>query len=86
MVTIDSVLAEADQEAKLPPHLWHLRRSDEALLRGLIENHAKLTGSQRAAQILRSWNEMREKFIKVFPNEYRRALTELADTRRKLAA
>jgi glutamate synthase domain-containing protein 3 len=86
MVTIDPVLAEADQEAKLLPHLWHLGRSDEALLRSLIENHAKLTGSQRAMQILRSWNEMREKFIKVFPNEYRRALTELADTRRKLAA
>jgi glutamate synthase (NADPH) large chain len=86
MVTLEPVLAEADQEVKLPAHLWHLRRTDEGLLRGLIENHAKLSGSQRAAAILADWSHAREQFVKVFPNEYRRALTELADIHRKLAA
>jgi glutamate synthase domain-containing protein 3 len=86
MVAMEPVLAEADQEAKLAPQLWHMGRTDEAILRGLIENHAKLTGSQRAALMLQHWSEMREKFVKVFPHEYRRALTELAGTRRRLAA
>ena len=30
--------------------------------------------------------EAREQFVKVFPNEYRRALTELADKNSKMAA
>jgi glutamate synthase (NADPH/NADH) large chain len=86
MVTLEPVLSEAEQEAKLDRHLWHLGRSDEAILRELIENHAKLTGSKRAAVILANWAEAREQFVKVFPNEYRRALTEMADKHSKLAA
>ena len=61
-------------------------RMPPAFLRGLIENHATLSGSNRAALMLENWAEARQKVVKVFPNEYRRALTELADRSRKLAA
>jgi glutamate synthase (NADPH/NADH) large chain len=86
MVALEPVLAEAEQEAKLPRHLWHLGAADEITLRALIENHARLTGSNRAAVMLENWPEARSQFVKVFPHEYRRALTELADRSRKLAA
>ena len=85
MVALEPVLAEAEQEAKLPRYLWHMGRSDEAILRELIEQHANYTGSQRARLMLENWAEARSHFVKVFPHEYRRALTELAD-RGQLAA
>jgi glutamate synthase domain-containing protein 3 len=86
MVGLDAVVSENEQEAKLPRHLWHMERADESVLRALIESHAALTGSSRAALMLENWAEARGKFVKVFPHEYRRALTELADRGRKLAA
>jgi glutamate synthase (NADPH/NADH) large chain len=86
MVTLEALTGEAEQEAKLDRHLWHGGRSDEALLRELIERHARLTGSKRAALLLDNWTHAREQFVKVFPNEYRRALTELAGKERRLAA
>ena len=52
-------------------------QADEALLKDLIERHARFTGSQRAKAILDNWGEERKKFVKVFPTEYRRALKEL---------
>ena len=86
MVAIEPLLAEGEQEAKLDRDLWHLGQSDEAVLRRFVENHAALTGSQRAKQILDDWSAWRGKFVKVFPNEYRRALGELAAKHRKMAA
>ena len=52
--------------------------ADEALLKGLIERHLKLTGSLPARRILEDWAAHRTRFVKVMPHEYRRALTELA--------
>jgi glutamate synthase (NADPH/NADH) large chain len=86
MVELLPVYAEAEQEGKLARELWHLGKSDEANLRTLIERHAQYTGSQRARQILDDWANFRPKFVKVFPNEYKRALGELAAKSRKLAA
>jgi glutamate synthase (NADPH) large chain len=86
MVQLEPVLAEAEQEAKVNPELWHQGLADEALLKSIIENHARYTGSARARTILERWAEYRTKFIKVFPNEYRRALTELAEKAKKIAA
>jgi glutamate synthase (NADPH/NADH) large chain len=57
---------------------------DEARLKRLIENHARYTGSKRAAELLADWAKSRAKFVKVFPKEYRRALAELAQ--KKVAA
>jgi glutamate synthase domain-containing protein 3 len=59
---------------------------DDARLRRLIENHARYTGSKRAQEILDKWAQSRARFVKVFPKEYRRALAELAASRKKEAA
>jgi glutamate synthase (NADPH/NADH) large chain len=59
---------------------------DEARLKRLIDNHARYTGSKRAAEILERWAQYRPRFVKVFPKEYRRALSELAAANKKVAA
>ncbi|QWT47315.1 glutamate synthase large subunit [Azospira inquinata] len=61
----------------------HLAMSDEALLKGLVESHLAATGSPRAKQILDDWANYRAKFVKVMPNEYRRALTEIVAQQQK---
>jgi glutamate synthase domain-containing protein 2/glutamate synthase domain-containing protein 1/glutamate synthase domain-containing protein 3 len=48
---------------------------DSALVFGLIERHFELTGSPRAKWVLENWDTMLEKFIKIFPHEYKRVLT-----------
>ncbi len=48
------------------------------VLKSLIENHARLTGSAKAKQLLTSWDANLKKFVKVFPREYRRVLLERA--------
>ena len=59
----------------------HLTMGDELILKGLIERHARFAGSVRAREILDNWGSWRSKFVKVFPHEYRRALTEMAEAR-----
>ena len=51
---------------------------DVAELKALIEEHARVTGSGRARQILASWELQLRRFVKVMPRDYRRALAELA--------
>jgi glutamate synthase (NADPH/NADH) large chain len=86
MVEMLPVYAEAEQEARVPRELWHRGESDEVTLKRLIERHAHYTPSQHARRILDGWGAYRGKFVKVFPNEYKRALGELAAKGRKLAA
>ena len=43
----------------------------------MIERHLRFTGSTRALSILDHWDAMRGRFVKVFPNEYKRALGEM---------
>ncbi|MCS7237114.1 MAG: glutamate synthase large subunit [Thermoguttaceae bacterium] len=47
---------------------------DVQLLRRLITQHYKWTGSQRAAQILDRWPDMLGRFVKIMPLEYRKVL------------
>jgi glutamate synthase (NADPH/NADH) large chain len=84
MVDLGPVEAEAEQarvERELAAagkgRLRHAGRADEALLRELVERHLRFTGSTVALAILDDWECARAKFVKVFPHEYRRALTEL---------
>ncbi len=83
MVTLEPVLARAEQEAKVDRSIWHSQlrgdqsETDEAILKRLIERHFKHTGSTRARNLLHNWSNGRNKFIKVFPNEYKRALGEM---------
>ncbi|MDH5342088.1 MAG: glutamate synthase-related protein [Betaproteobacteria bacterium] len=86
MVQLDPLLTEAEQDAKLARDLWHMGEADEVIVKRYIDNHARLTGSARAQQILADWSAARAKFVKVFPNEYRRALGELAAKGKKIAA
>jgi glutamate synthase (NADPH/NADH) large chain len=85
MVDLEPVPAESEQQGKLPREFWHLGQADEAILRNMIERHAKYTGSRRAQEILEKWAVYRPRFVKIFPKEYRRALGELAG-RKKVAA
>jgi glutamate synthase domain-containing protein 3 len=57
--------------------LRHRDSADEPLLRGLVERHLALTGSTLALAILDDWARARGRFVKVFPDEYQRALSEL---------
>ncbi|MCA3134040.1 MAG: glutamate synthase subunit alpha [Rhodocyclaceae bacterium] len=86
MVSLEPLVTEAEQEARLPRDIWHLGEPDEAVLRRLVDNHARYTGSARAREILDNWTDWRGRFTKVFPNEYRRALGELAAKGRRIAA
>ena len=86
MVDLEPVLTEAEQDAKIARDLWHQGTADEALLQRLIEQHARYTGSARAREILDNWAQFRARFVKVFPKEYRRALTELAASTKRIAA
>jgi glutamate synthase (NADPH) large chain len=76
MVALDKVLTAAEQTKASPAASWHRGQTDEAQLRKLVEDHHKWTGSLRAREILDNWATARARFIKVFPHEYKRALTE----------
>ena len=78
MVSMDKVVSAADQ------HLhdksgWHGDETDEEQLKRLLQDHNRWTGSKRARELLDNWTEARAKFVKVFPNEYKRALAERKD-------
>ena len=55
--------------------LTDMSQHDAERLRYYIGQHARLTGSVRAQQILSDWKHWCGKFRKVMPLEYRRALT-----------
>jgi len=84
MVSLEQVVDVAGQErmedalaAEGKARLRHADSADETHLRGLIERHLRFTGSTRALAILDSWEQSRKRFVKVFPNEYKRALSEM---------
>ncbi|MDZ7591709.1 MAG: glutamate synthase-related protein [Rubrivivax sp.] len=76
MVTLDKVLPRSEQVG--PAVGWHREMADEVLLKKLVEDHHKWTGSLRAREILDAWPEARGKFVKVLPHEYKRVLAERA--------
>ena len=78
MVTLEPVLTSQAQQEKIDEAIWHLGETDEFLLKGLIEKHFRYTGSFRAKEVLHDWINKRTKFVKIFPNEYRRALKQLS--------
>ena len=89
MVALEPVLTTQEQQEKIDEAIWHLGETDEHLLRDLVEKHFRFTGSLRARMILDNWSALRGRFVKVFPNEYRRALKQLAEARavpQKMAA
>jgi len=91
MVALEPVPEEeaASETGEVESHgkvdVRHLGRADDELLRSLIEKHAQHTGSARAKHILANWDRYRSKFVKVMPNEYRRALKEMAQQQKEAA-
>ena len=77
MVSLEKVLTATEQEAAMDKAIWHRGLSDEAQLKKLLEDHNRWTGSKRARELLDTWAVSRLKFVKVFPNEYKRALGEI---------
>jgi glutamate synthase domain-containing protein 3 len=47
---------------------------DMALLKRLIQRHARYTGSSRAQRLLAAWSTAVTHFTRVMPTEYKRAL------------
>ena len=75
MVKLEPLLPQDRQPQSEP---MHLGQADEVLLKGLIEKHLRYTGSTVAQEVLDNWSSMLPRFVKIHPNEYRRALGELA--------
>jgi glutamate synthase (NADPH/NADH) large chain/glutamate synthase (ferredoxin) len=49
---------------------------DKALLKGLVESHAKYTGSKQAKRLLEAWDTALPKFVKIMPIDYKRVVAE----------
>ena len=73
MVTLEKVERENIQ----PKGPRHLDQPDETILKNLIGKHQELTDSSIAKDILNDWGKELDKFIKVMPNEYKRALNDM---------
>jgi glutamate synthase domain-containing protein 3 len=53
---------------------------DRALLKRLVEQHARFTGSARAKHLIARWPSALQRFVTVMPVEYKRARLEAART------
>jgi glutamate synthase (NADPH/NADH) large chain len=76
-------IAESEYAQELESHgrvdvMADMTNNDALRLYKLISDHARYTGSKRAAEIIADWKRYRPLFKKVMPVEYRRALAEMA--------
>jgi glutamate synthase domain-containing protein 3 len=53
-------------------------QDEETVLR-LIRRHVEYTGSTRGQRVLDNWKTMKNKFVKVMPNDYKLALKKMAE-------
>ncbi|HEY9460277.1 MAG TPA: glutamate synthase-related protein, partial [Paralcaligenes sp.] len=83
MVELESIVSNEEQVKANNMETWHSvkrggkRETDETILRRLIEDHYRYTGSFRSRDILGDWEDSRKAFVKVIPTDYRRAISEL---------
>lgn len=74
---------EADFKEKVNGEMVELdyltETEDEIIVKKMIEEHLKYTGSDRAAEILNNWQSYKLKFIRVMPRDYKRMITAIAD-------
>jgi glutamate synthase (NADPH/NADH) large chain len=49
---------------------------DFETVRRLVRRHRDYTRSGKADEVLRKWDAHAQKFVKVFPKDYKRALTD----------
>ena len=79
MVDLVTVEKKNNQKKAIPSYLWHTGKTDDDILKSLIEEHFENTQSPLAKRILNNWDNELQNFIKVFPKEYQRALKELSE-------
>jgi glutamate synthase (NADPH/NADH) large chain len=77
MVSLEKVLAREEQKGVAAG--MHREQPDEAILKKLVEEHHRWTGSLRAREILDAWAAARARFVKVLPHEYKRVLAARAE-------
>ena len=83
MVEIEPVVPSREQEKSQNIEIWCSqtrggpRETDEVILRRLVENHFRHTGSFRARDLVSDWESARGKFVKIMPVDYKRALIEM---------
>ena len=73
-------------EGEMHGDLTDMTQYDNERLHKLITDHARYTGSERAAEILANWRDYLPKFRKVMPLEFSRALAEMDKARAMQAA
>ncbi len=56
---------------------------DAEEVRGIVQRHAELTGSERAKSLLKDWAASAGKFVKVMPKDYKRVLQAIAAAQAK---
>jgi glutamate synthase (NADPH/NADH) large chain len=66
--------------------LDELTEEDFEKLRTHVRNHFKYTSSISAIRILNNWDIEKKNFIKVFPKEYKKVLTEQKKIQQELIA
>ncbi|HZZ72962.1 MAG TPA: glutamate synthase large subunit [Pirellulales bacterium] len=57
--------------------LVELEPADCEIVRKFVRRHVEFTGSAKGQYVLDHWNRLQEKFVKVFPRDYKRALAEM---------
>jgi len=55
----------------------HIEDADEDILLSQIREHFKSTGSTVALELLQTWQEAKNKFIKIMPIEYKKVLAAM---------
>jgi glutamate synthase (ferredoxin) len=69
---------QGDFRTKINPEMvntFALEDEEEiALVKAMIKKHAEYTQSDKAARVLAHWAETAPKFVKVYPNDYRRVI------------
>jgi glutamate synthase (NADPH/NADH) large chain len=76
MVELESMADKKFEEADEDQVAADLTRFDENRLKQIILRHKNYTNSPAAKRVLDNWDEMKDKFIKVMPVDYKRALQE----------
>ena len=82
--------SEGDFHTRCNPQMVDLEpltdEDDIRELNDMIWQHAFHTGSKVAWRILNDWEEMRRRFVKVFPKDYKRMLEKISQAERKGSA
>ncbi len=69
--------AYCNKEIVLLEHITAI--NDNLEVQKMILNHAKLTGSVIASEIIKNWDEYVSKFVKVIPKDYKRVIEKRAE-------